>query len=63
MCVCECVGGEHSCRPIVDPVSGNRISAVRTRRRGQKVVTLGVKEPTSQRGTSSKAKAPLGEVV
>ncbi len=30
---------------------------------GQKVVTPGVKEQTSQRGTSSKAKAPLGEPV
>lgn len=29
-------------------------------RGGQKAMTQGVKEQTSQRGTSSKAKAPLG---
>lgn len=30
---------------------------------GQKVMTQGVEEQTSQRGTSSKAKAPSGEPV
>lgn len=32
-------------------------------RGGQKVMTLGVKKQTSERGTSSKEKAPLGEAV
>lgn len=67
VCVCEEREGEGATAAgqqlILSRETGSARSGQEWGCGGQKVVTPGVKEQTSQRGTSSKAKAPPGDLV